>query len=177
MADVRSHTRRNQQRSGSVRLWQCSRCGAKLIARNLSHACGAYSVEKFLESKTETGRDLFERFLRLIARCGPYEVAPAKTRVAFMASVRFASVNRVGRDCIDVHFVLPRTIESPRFSRVEHLGKLHVHHLRLRDQRDFNRELADWLCQSYAEYGQRGWLMKSRTTRSGKPLPGRSGKT
>ena len=141
-------------------MWRCSRCGAKLITKNLSHACGAYSIEKFLEGKTAVGRDLFKRFVALVARCGPYDVAPAKTRVAFMAAVRFASVNRIGRDLIDVHFVLPRVIASPRFRKVEHLGKLHVHHLRLRDPRDFNRELADWLRQSYKEYGQRGWLTK-----------------
>ena len=144
------------------RLWTCPRCGAKLIARNLSHACGAYSIDKFLEGKSDIGRDLFRRFQRLIARCGPYELAPAKTRVAFMASVRFASVNRVGPDSIDVHFVLPRVIDSPRFRKVEHLGKLHVHHVRLKDHRDFDRELAAWLRQSYVEYGQRAWLSTGR---------------
>src|SRR5262245_26119 len=82
-------------------LWECPRCGAKLIAKNLSHSCGAYSMEKFLEGKSDIGCDFFNRFVTLIAKCGPYEVAPAKTRVAFMAAVRFASVNWVGRDFID----------------------------------------------------------------------------
>jgi len=145
-------------RSTLVRLWRCPRCGAKLIARNMSHACGEYSIDTFLEGKTEIGRQLFEQFVALIARCGPYDVAPAKTRVAFMAAVRFASVNRVSRDAIDVHFVLPQPIESPRMRRVEQLGRLYVHHLRLRDRRDFDPELASWLRQSYRDYGQRGWL-------------------
>ncbi len=145
-------------------LWECPRCGAKLVTKNLSHSCGDHSVEKFLEGKTDVGRDLFRRFRALIAQCGPYELAPAKTRVAFMAEVRFASVNRVGDDCIDVHFVLPRTIESPRVRRVEHLGKLHVYHVRLRHPRDFDRELADWLHQSYVEYGRRGWLKRKSAT-------------
>lgn len=82
--------------SGTATLWTCPHCGAKLIAKNLSHACGAYSVEKFLEGKTTLGRKLFARFAALVAKCGPCEVAPAKTRVAFMGKVRFAIVNRVG---------------------------------------------------------------------------------
>jgi hypothetical protein len=57
-----------------------------------------------------------------------------------------------------VHFVLPRAIDGLRFRRVEHLGKLHVHHLRLRERLDCDRELARWLRQSYRECGQRGWL-------------------
>src|SRR5262249_821318 len=140
--------------------WACPRCGGKLIARNLSHSCGPHSTAKFLEGKTAAGRELFDRFVTLIAKCGPYSLAPARTRVAFMAQVRFASVNRVGRDSIDVHFVLPQSIDSPRLRKVEHLGKLHVHHLRLRDRGDFDRELAVWLRRSYIEYGQRGWLTR-----------------
>lgn len=146
--------------SNADTLWECPRCGAKLIAKNMSHSCGDYSIEKFLSGKTDKGRELFHGFLELISQCGPFEIAPAKTRVAFMAEVRFASVNRVGHDSIDVHFVLPRLIESPRFRRVENIGKLYVHHLRLCDPSEINRELADWLRQSYQEYGQRGWLRK-----------------
>jgi hypothetical protein len=75
-------------------------------------------------------------------------------------------VNRIGHDFIDVHFILPRAIDSSRLRRVERLGKLYVHHLRLRARRDFDRELADWLCQSYREYGQRSWLTERKAAGS-----------
>lgn len=169
MADSRG--KRPTRKSGTATLWECPHCGAKLISKNLSHSCGAFSVEKFLQGKTDIGRDLFGRFAAMIARCGPYEVAPAKTRVAFMGKVRFASVNRVGHDYIDVHFVLPRPIDSPRLRRLEHLGKLYVHHLRLREGREFDRELSDWLRLSYLEYGQRGWLTTSREAVSSRRRP------
>lgn len=94
----------------------------------------------------------------MIARCGPYRRAPAKTRVAFVADVRFASVNRVTEDAIHVHFVLPRVVASPRLRRVDDLGSLHVHHLRLERPADFDRELQGWLLASYREYGRREWL-------------------
>ena len=139
-------------------LWTCPRCGVKLLTRNLSHSCGPYTIAKFLEGKTETGRDLFGRFVALIERCGPYDISPAKTRVAFMATVRFASVNRVGPDYIDVHFVLASRLESNRFRKVEHFGKLYVHHVRVAAPNEFDRELAGWLRRSYREYGQRQWL-------------------
>lgn len=141
-------------------LWECPRCGAKLVSRNLSHACGAHSVEQFLEGKSDVGRGLFRSFVELLGACGPFDVAPARTRVAFMADVRFASVNQVGKEFIDVHFVLPRRVRSARFRRVDHLGKLYVHHVRLREQGDFDQELRDWLCASYVEYGKRGWLKR-----------------
>jgi hypothetical protein len=111
------------KRASERPLWSCPRCGAKLVSRNLAHSCGDYSIHRFLAGKSRAGRLLFERFASLIAKCGPCSVAPAKTRVAFMAQVRFASVNRVGTDSIDVHFILPRALESARFRRVDALGK------------------------------------------------------
>ena len=139
-------------------LWECPQCGAKLLNRNLSHSCGRYSVQQFLEGKSAHARDLFDRLVGMIASFGPYHLAPAKTRVAFMALVRFASVNRVSDSAIDIHFVLRRKITSARFRRVEKLGPYFVHHLRLTDTHDFDAELRQWLAMSYHEYGQRGWL-------------------
>jgi hypothetical protein len=147
-------------RGGMASLWKCPRCGAKLVSRGLSHACGDYSVKQFLQEASPHTRKLFGRFVELVAACGPYEVATAKTRVAFMASVRFASVNGVHPTHIDVHFVLPRPLSSPRFRRIEQLGKLHVHHLRFADTREMDTEVQQWLRQSYAEYGERRWLSR-----------------
>jgi len=78
--------------------WMCPKCGAKLIGRNMWHACRDYSVEAILAGKGPDARALFDRMAELIAQWGPYTVAPAKTRIAFMALVRFASITRIGRN-------------------------------------------------------------------------------
>jgi hypothetical protein len=70
-------------------LWTCPRCGAKLVGRNMAHACGDYSIERFLDGKGERARAMFARFVELVESCGPVIAAPAKTRVAFMVRVRF----------------------------------------------------------------------------------------
>jgi len=160
----------NRKSAGA--LWRCPQCGVKLVARNLAHSCGDYSIEEFLAGKSKTGRTLFNRFVALVGKCGPYDIAPAKTRVSFLVKVRFASVNRVNKDSIDVHFVLPRAVRSRRFRRVEPVGKLHVYHLRLASAEDFDNELVDWLRASYVEYGERTWL-EPRTAHhtSGDKLP------
>jgi hypothetical protein len=43
-----------------------------------------------------------------------------------------------------------------------------VHHLRLHDRLDCDRELGHWLRQSYREYGQRGWLATTQAAGSAK---------
>lgn len=154
-------------------MWSCPKCGVKLVARNLSHSCGAFSVKTFLDGKPPKGRALFRKFVKLIAAAGPYDVAPAKTRVAFLTQVRFASVNRVGDGIIDVHLVLPRKVDSPRFRRVERVKKVYVHHLQLQRAEEFDDELAAWVKASREEYGERKWLNLDRVT--GRPTARRRG--
>jgi hypothetical protein len=47
------------------------------------HACGPHTVEQFLYGKGDRALELFDEFERLIATCGPHEVAPAKTRESY----------------------------------------------------------------------------------------------
>lgn len=47
-----------------------------------------------------------------------------------------------GPSALDVHFVLPRAVASPRLRKIERIGNMHVHHLRLTKRADFDRELA-----------------------------------
>lgn len=131
-------------------LWSCPLCGAKLATENLSHACGDYSVEGFLAGKSERARALFARLPALVARCGPYEHAPAKTRVAFMVRMRFASVNAVSDRGLRAHVCLPRELASPRFSRIERIGNVWVHHFRVERSDELDDEVLGWLRESYA---------------------------
>ena len=162
---------------GSV---SCPRCGVKLLHPRQSHACGPYSVELFLAGSTAAQRDLYRRFVDLVAASGAYDVAPAKTRVAFLAQVRFASVNGLGPKGLDVHLVLPRRLQSPRFRKVERLGKLFVHHLRFTAPEQLDAEVAGWVVASRIEYGERRWLgprfRSPASTASGRPgRPGARG--
>src|SRR4249920_426453 len=58
-------------------LWTCPKCGRRFVGRNMWRACGDSPVEGFLDGKGARARELFEGFERLIAECGPYEVASA----------------------------------------------------------------------------------------------------
>lgn len=104
-------------------LWKCPRCGARFVTRNMSHGCGEYSVDGFFEGRSPSARELYDAPVRVIAELGPFEQVPTKTRIAFMVRVRFAAVNRVRRDGLACHVWLKRRIRSPRFTKVELLGR------------------------------------------------------
>ncbi len=131
-------------------LWQCPECGRRFANKNQWHGCGPYTVETFLAGKGERARLLFERFAGLVAECGPYDFAPAKTRIGFQVRTIFAAVNGLRDDRLDVHLLLPRRLSSPRVHRIESpSAKTHVHHFRFRDLSELDGEIRGWLCEAY----------------------------
>ena len=141
-------------------LWTCPTCGRRLVGRNMWHSCGKYSVEAFLAGKGARARELFEGFERLVATCGPYEVAPAKTRVAFMTRVRFAAVYAVSQRGMTITVGLPRPLAHPRVRKVEHLGSWYLHWMRIASPDELDDELRGWLCESYHQMGLQERLAK-----------------
>jgi Domain of unknown function (DUF5655) len=143
-------------------LWTCPRCGRRFVGRNMWHACGDYSVEGFLEGKGERARELFDGFERLIAACGPYEVAPAKTRVAFMRRVRFAGVSAISDRGMTIAFGFPRRLRSGRIRKVERYGKdWYGHFMRITSPDQLDDELLGWLRESYEQMGMQKRLNRS----------------
>jgi len=131
-------------------LWICPKCGAKLISPNMWHACGPYSVEKFLEGKGEKAHDLYDRLVTLVRKCGPVEIAHAKTRIAFMVRVRFAGVSNLGERGMTVGFALRRPLNSPWISKIVQFSpRWYGHNQRIKSVNELDEELFGWLCEAY----------------------------
>jgi len=132
-------------------LWTCPRCGARFVTRNRSHGCGEYSVDGFFEGNPQEARMLYEALVRMVREQGPFEQVPTKTRIAFMVRVRFTAVNRVRPDgSLVCHVWLKRRVESPRFTKIELLGRTDwVHHFVLRSEADLDDELRSWMREAY----------------------------
>lgn len=131
-------------------LWTCPKCGRKFVTRNMWHACGDYTVEGFLAGKGPRGRAMFDRFVALLRRCGPVEVAPAKTRVAFMVRVRFAGVSALSEHGMAIGFALRRPLRSPRIARVVQHGRhWYSHYMRVTAPEDLDDEVLGWLREAY----------------------------
>jgi hypothetical protein len=148
-------------------LWTCPRCGRRFVTRNMWHACGDYSVEGFLEGKGARARELFERFESLIAACGPYEVAPAKTRVAFMGRVRFAGVSAISDRGMTIAFALPRPMNHRRIRKVEEIVPgWYGHWMRISSPDELDDELRGWLRESYYQMGMQERLSDRKSAGS-----------
>lgn len=136
--------------ASDAELWTCPRCGARFVTRNLWHGCGDYSIDGFFEGAPARLRELYDAWVSLVGEFGPFEQVPTKSRIAFMVRVRFAGVVRVRKDGLLCGFWLKRRIDSPRFSKVEHLGRTDwIYQFVLRDEDELDDEVRDWIREAY----------------------------
>jgi hypothetical protein len=118
------------------------------------HSCGQATLAEWKARMGPRARALYDRFEAMIAACGPYHVGPAKTRIAFLARVRFAGVTAISERGITCSFALPRPLRSRRFTKVEEIVPgWWGHWLRIGDVRQLDSQLQGWLRRSYRLMG------------------------
>ena len=132
-------------------MWTCPKCGHNFYNKNQSHSCGSYTIENFLDSKTEKAIDLFYYFLSEYKKFGDFEVHPVKTRVALLTKMRFCSINKLGKDFINVHFVLTESYnDNSCFYKIENLAdRFFVHHIKINRRADINSEVRKFMKLAY----------------------------
>jgi hypothetical protein len=132
-------------------LWVCKKCDRPFANRNQTHACGRFTVEKFLEGKSPGAIELYKTFAAAIEKPGDVITAPAKSRVGFQVRMIFAAVNRLNDHGLAAHVVLARRLEHPRFTKIESISpRNHVHHFLIKDKKEIDAEVKRWLDEAHA---------------------------
>jgi len=118
------------------------------------HSCGRATLAQWKARMGPRAEALYGRFEQMIAECGEYHIAPAKTRIAFLARVRFANITALSEGGMTCTFALPRRLASRRFaSVVEVVPRWWEHRLRIRDVKQLDAQLQAWLRESYHSMG------------------------
>jgi hypothetical protein len=137
-------------------MWTCPRCGRTFANRNQTHTCAPLSdVERHFERSEPAVRAAFDRLLAAVRTLGPVEVLPEKTRIALHVRMSFAAL-MPRRRWLDGHLILARSIEHPRFRKVEIYSPRNVlHAFRLHGPDEVDAEFTTWLAEAYAVGQQR----------------------
>jgi hypothetical protein len=110
-------------------------------------------------------RALFRHFTKIIGACGTYYLAPAKTRIAILARVRFAGVTAVSDHSITISFALPKRLHSPRFVGITEVAPgWWAHRMKITDAKQFDRQVQEWVQQSYRLVGMQERLTSGLTS-------------
>ncbi|MFQ5749576.1 MAG: DUF5655 domain-containing protein [Planctomycetota bacterium] len=140
--------------AGRGPLWTCPRCGAKFVTRNVWHSCGLATLDDWKARMGPCARALYDRFEEMIAACGEFHVAAAKTRIAFLGRVRFASITSLSEKGMTCGFALPQPLHSPRFTKVGEIVPGWWHHrLRVTEPGQLDEEVQAWLRESHRLMG------------------------
>lgn len=144
-------------------LWTCPKCGNDFVNRNQWHSCKRYAIDDVLGRASPDVRRLYERFLDMVAACGPVKTIVYRDRIGLMERVRFAAAIPRAHS-LDVGFWLPRRIASPRFQKVETINPAaHLHLLRIVELRQLDAEIGAWLREAYAVGRQHHLGVEHRT--------------
>jgi uncharacterized protein DUF5655 len=131
--------------------WTCPECGARFVTRNLSHSCVKRAAEEFFAASPPGGVAHARALIAELERFGPVTLHAVKTRIALMVDVRFAAINRIGRDAIRAHLWLRKRYASKRFAKIEKLGERDwLYHFVVSDTQPIDAELRRFLRRAYA---------------------------
>lgn len=105
----------------------------------MSHACGPYTVEGFMDGRGPKARLLWDHLLATVGAFGPFDFAPAKTRVALMVRVRFLAVTALSDRGLTFHLWLRSDARRPEVFRLDELGpKAVIHWIRATSPEDID---------------------------------------
>lgn len=85
----------------------------------------------------------------MVKACGPVEIVPVKTYISFMVRVRFAFAIPQQR-ALRLRLECPRELRSQRIVKMERYGSVFGNYLRVVQPEELDRELAEWVAESYA---------------------------
>ena len=129
-------------------MWTCEKCGQIFIHENQYHSCNDRTIDSFFEGKSAFIFELFQYFIADYQKIGGFVLHPAKSRIAFAATIRFGYIARVGNDFIDIAFTFNKAYDDNLcFYRIGEVpgGKIFQHYLRLKHRDDLNDEVRKFM--------------------------------
>jgi hypothetical protein len=137
-------------------MWTCPKCGHQFVTPNMWHSCTTITLDEAFSQSTPIVREAFDRYVELIARCGPVTAIAQKTRIVIMGRVRFAGAV-VRRDRLTLNFALTRRLDDERLTVQVYNDRWIAHRFEVRSAADLDiPQLAEWLCEAYRDLGMQG---------------------
>jgi hypothetical protein len=130
-------------------LWKCPKCGHRFVTKNLWHSCVKVPLAAHFRGKPRERKQTFDRWLAAARACGRVTAYAQKSRITFMARVRFAGAV-VHTSYVDAGLWLRRKVDHPRLRKIEDFGRLgQVHHFRLERPEDVDSALEALVREAY----------------------------
>lgn len=137
-------------------MWICPVCNQRFVNKSQWHSCGKNTLEGFLKGKTPYAVELFHYFVKQYKKSGKFDLHPAKTRIAFVAKIRFAGVTKIGKDYIQCGLLFDKLYADECFSQIEKIPpartggrEYFVNRFRLYKKSDLTPKLKKYMRMAY----------------------------
>lgn len=131
-------------------MWSCRQCGRTFANANQWHACTDLSVEDRLAEESAEAVALYRTIVAELESHGPFRIHPQRSRIAFIATMTFASV-RFARSWVDLSLITAKPIASDRVRAVDLYGPTTFDStVRLSAVAQVDDDLRTWLGHAYA---------------------------
>ncbi|MEQ6118818.1 DUF5655 domain-containing protein [Reichenbachiella sp. MALMAid0571] len=138
-------------------MWICPNCNQKFLHTNQWHSCAEKTVEDFLTNKSPITIELFHHLIEEYNKIGEFALHPAKSRIAFAATIRFGYIARLGRNFVDAALTFNQPYKDNLcFYRIGEVpgGKYFQHYFRIFSKEDINEELKKYMKMAL-DYGNK----------------------
>jgi hypothetical protein len=110
-----------------------------------------WTVADHLAGQPPTSVALYERFVELVTRCGPFTYAVAKTSITFKGTRRGFAGARPDQRGLRGYLDLQRAVVDRRFTNASpYTKRLFVHQFRVGELDDLDDDFAGWVAEAYA---------------------------
>jgi len=136
-------------------LWTCPKCRKRYANRRQQHSCGRWTLAAHFRGRPRA-RALLRALVAAVRAHGRFTVEPQKSRITFMARMRFLNLVPA-REHLRVSLILGRRVDSKRFTAVQAFGpRCVMHTFALRDEADLDGEIRALLAEAAAVGRQEG---------------------
>jgi hypothetical protein len=130
-------------------LWTCPKCGHRFVTRNLWHSCVRVPIAAHFRGRPPERKRTFDRWLAAARACGRVVAYAQKSRITFMARVRFSGAV-IHNSYVDGGLWLRRKAVHPRLRKIDDYGRLGcVHYFRLERPDDVDPQLEALMREAY----------------------------
>lgn len=117
--------------------------------KNQFHSCVSISIENHFKNKPSNLIRILSVLRKNIEKFGQIRIDAVKTEINFEGKSHFA-VLKVLKDILRLEFVLNRKIKTPLLIRIKGpTSEYYTYVIKLKDLSDINKELLEWLRESY----------------------------
>lgn len=130
-------------------MWICPKCNRPFRNTNQAHSCVKIAATDLFKGKPDIIKETYDKLVEVVNKIGEVKVTAVKSAIFFKTKSTYIEI-KPRKEYLFIAFYLDKEVKEFPISRTLQLSKNRVVHVvHLGTPSDINKQLIDWLKQSY----------------------------